>query len=248
MLGLDVALAPVTLRRLSMKPPPAPPGLSDGNRLLLTTTAVLLEAERFTDEAQRELVSLLERARTRLEHTREPQAVESLARDAGVSPLRAGLAGWLAMTNRDGLAGFFSVTERLRMGLEGREMPDPLRRWGNRETLLSGRQACGGLPEWFWERYAGRWSHGMLAYAVPDLQLVLASQLAQMGLPAVLVPDLMAVAVHDFIMSVPTRHADDWQAMVEWAGALTVDTTERYVGKLTTDGPLRVERLPAPSR
>ena len=127
-------------------------------------------------------------------------------------------------------------------------MPDPLRRWGNRETLLSGRQACGGLPEWFWERYAGRWSHGMLAYAVPDLQLVLATHLAQMGLPAVLVPDLMAVAVQDFIMSVPTRHADDGQAMIEWVGALTEDATERYVGKLTTDGPLRAARPTASRR
>ena len=80
----------------------------------------------------------------------------------------------------------------------------------------------------------------MLAYAVPDLQLALGAQLADMQLPAVLVPDLMAIAAQDFIHSVPARHPDDWQAMVGWVAELKRDTTERYLGKLTTGGPLRV--------
>jgi len=59
-------------------------------------------------------------------------------------------------------------------------------------------------------------------------------------LPAVLVPDLMAIAVHDFIYSVPARHPDDWEAMVSWVAGLTRENVERYLGRLTTDGPLRV--------
>jgi hypothetical protein len=239
LLGLDVALAPLALRRVSMKPPSALPTLSDGNRHLLTTTVVLLDRRRFTDAAQREIAQAAALGRLRVAEAKAPEELGSLAADAGVSPLRVGLAQWSVRANWDSRQSFFSLPELIRLGLNGRPWPDTLNGWGNRETPVTGRQACGPLPALFWERYAGRWSHGMLAYAVPDLQLALASQLTDMQLPAVLVPDLMAMAVQDFVHSVPARHPDDWHAMTSWAASLTRETTERYLGRLTTNGPLR---------
>jgi hypothetical protein len=239
-LGLDLALAPVTLRRLSMKPPAAPPSLSDGNRQLLRTTLALLERRRFSDAGQRDVATLIARGRGRLMAATSPEQVAALAVEGGVSPLRSGLAHWSATANPALRPRLFSLSELIRLGLRGGPFPATLDGWGNSELPLSGREACGPLPPLFWERYAGRWSHGILAYAVPDLQLALASHLADMGLPAVLVPDLMAIAVHDFIYSVPARHPDDWEAMVSWVAGLTRENVERYLGRLTTDGPLRV--------
>jgi hypothetical protein len=243
-LGLDLALAPVTLRRLSMNPPSAPPTLSDGNRHLLTTTVVLLDRRRFTDAAQREVAEAIARGRARVAGATSPEGVASLASEAGLSPLRVGLGRWSAQANLDSRHSLFSLPELIRLGLGGRPFPAILSGWGNRETTISGRHACGPLPVLFWERYAGRWSHGMLAYSVPDLQLALASQLADMQFPAVLVPDLMAIAVQDFVHSVPARHPDDWQSMSHWVAGLKRETTEQYLGRLTIDGPLRIERSP----
>jgi hypothetical protein len=244
LIGLDVGLAPVTLRRLSMRMPAAPPTLTESSRELLTTTTVLLDRRSFSDEGQQQLVMWLARGRARVAGAADPLAVESIAADAQLSPLRAGIARWLAETDPPALNGFFSTTELLRVGLEGRPVPSSLNGWGNRETPLSGRDTCGLLPALSWERYASRWNSGLLAYAVPDLQLALASALATLDLPAVLVPDLMAPATLDFVTSVPTRHPDDWRAMVDWTAGLTTDTIERYLGILTTDGPLRVVDQP----
>jgi hypothetical protein len=240
-LGLDIALARLSARRLSMKPPAGPPKLSEPARQLLMTTAVLLDRRNFTDESQRQLVSLVAGARARLDRATDPRAVESLAAEAGTSPLRASLAGWLARTDRAALGRFFSLTELVRIGLEGRPVPDDLNRWGNRETPLTGRDQCGPFPELFWERYAGRWQDGLIVYAVPDLQLALALRLAELNLPAVLVPDLMTSATHDFTISVPARYPDDWHAMIDWAAGISVHTVERYLDLLTVDGPLRVD-------
>jgi hypothetical protein len=91
----------------------------------------------------------------------------------------------------------------------------------------------------FWERYAGRRQDGLVAYAVPDLQLAIGLRLAELNLPAVLVPDLVSPATHDFLLQAPTAHPDDWQAMVDQAAGLTPQTVERYLNRLTTDGPLR---------
>ena len=240
-LGLDVALARLTVRRMSMKPPTGPPKLSDAARQLLMTTAVLLDRRNFTDESQRQLVSLIAGARARLDRATDSPAVESLAAEAGASPLRTSLAGWLARTDRTALGRFFSLAELMRIGLEGRPVPDDLNRWGNRETPLTGRDQCGPLPTLFWERYAGRWQDGLLVYAVPDLQLALALRLAELNLPAVLVPDLMTSATHDFTISVPARYPDDWHAMIDWAAGINLYTVERYLSLLTVDGPLRVD-------
>jgi hypothetical protein len=240
-LGLNVALAPLTLRRLSMRPPSAPPRLTDGTRQQFTTTVVLSDRRRFTDAAQRLVASLVSRGRSRIASAAHAADLAGVTADAGISPLRAALARWLAETNPAELPSFFSLTEQMRIGLGGRPLPDDLGGWGNTATLLTGRDECGSLPDLFWERYAGRRKEGLVAYAVPDLQLALALRLTELELPAVLVPDLLPLAMHDFLIGVPARHPDDWAAMIGWAAGLETATVERYLNLLTTNGPLRVD-------
>ena len=80
----------------------------------------------------------------------------------------------------------------------------------------------------------------LLACAVPDLQLALAAGLADMGLPAVLVPDLMTSATAELMNTAVPRHPDDWRAIMARAQAVDRDAIERYLGLLTVNGPLRV--------
>jgi hypothetical protein len=158
-----------------------------------------------------------------------------------VSTLRATLAGWVAANDRASLGRFFSPAELVRLGLEGAPAPASLAGWGNYEFGLTGRVAAGALPDLPWERYAGR-SRRVLAYAAPDLQITLARRLADLGFPPSLVPMLMASASFDLVNAAPARHTDDWEAIVSRVQAIDQAAVERYLGLLTTAGPLRPDQ------
>jgi hypothetical protein len=239
-LGLDVALAPVSLRRLSMRPLGAAPLLNTGDRALFVSTVAVLDRRAFSDEGQRLLVGFVNHARTRLSAVRSAEDARRAAAAATVSPLRQVLAAWIAARDPSDLAAFFSPIELLRMGLDGAPLPGELRGWGNFDAAFTGRLIAGDLPRLPWEHYAGR-SGRLLAWAVPDLQLSLAIELAGMDLPAVLVPDLMASAMVDLVNAAPSRHVDDWQAMITRVQLLDREAVERHLGLLTTWGPLRAE-------
>ena len=240
-LGLDVALAPVAMRRLSLRPLGASPMVNTGDRSVLVTTAVVIDPRVFTAEALETVRRLESRARSRLDSVADADGARRAAALAGVSTLRTTLAGWLAANDRPSLDRFFSATERVRIGLEGARAPEGLGGWGNYEFALTGRVAAGALPDLPYERYAGR-PRRMLAYAAPDLQITLALRLADLGFPPSLVPMLMASASLDLVNTAPARHADDWQAIVAQVQAIDQAAVERYLGLLTTAGPLRPDQ------
>jgi hypothetical protein len=245
LLGLDVGLASVALRRLSARPLGAPPLLNTGDRALLVATAAVLDRRDFTDEAQRAVATLVARARERLGAVRGAADARAAAVAAGASSLRQTLAAWRAEAAPATLATFFTLTELVRLGLDGASWPDGLGAgWGNYDVVLGGQLKAGALAALLpMERFAGR-SGRTLSCGVPDLQLSLALGLAELELPAVLVPDLMASATFDLINHVPSRYADDWQAIVDQVRTVDRAAVERHLGLLTTSGPLRAESEP----
>jgi hypothetical protein len=241
LLGLDIALAPVGLRRLSLRPPAEAPSLNTGDRAILVATAAAVGAPHFGDEAQQIVVRLVRQARDRIENVGDRREARQLGVLAGVSGHRIAAAEWLFANDRNALGGLFSMTELVRIGLAGKPTPAALDGWGNYEMALSGRSRAGRFPDLPVERYAGR-SRRLLAAALPELQLTLAIRLADLRLPATLVPALMASATLDVVNTTPSRFADDWQAIVDRVRAIDAHAVERYLGLLTTTGPLR--RLP----
>lgn len=239
LLGLDVALAPVAMRRLTLRPLTASPQLNAGDRAILVATAAALNERWFTSESQLTVTRLVRQGAAIVAAIGGASEGRRVAEAAGASTLRATVAAWLAATPR-GLEEFFSVSELLRIGLNGAPLPEPVRQWGSCDAALSGRGGA-APPDLPWERYAGR-SRRMLACAVPDLPIALAVHLAEMGLPASLVPSLMASATLDVVNSTPSRHADDWLALVARVQAVDRPAVERYLGLLTTGGPLRPAR------
>lgn len=238
LLGLDVALAPVAMRRLSLRPPAEAPALNTGDRAILVATAAVLAARHFGDEGQQIVVELVRAARDRIENVGDRLDVRRIAQLAGVSAHRLTAAEWLGANDRTALGAFFSTTELVRIGLAGTPAPAALDGWGNYEMALSGRSRAGRIPELPVERYAGR-ARRLLAAALPELQLTLAIRLAELRLPATLVPALMTSATLDVVNTTASRFADDWQAVVDRVRVVDVTAVERYLGLLTTAGPLR---------
>jgi len=238
LLGLGDALAPVALRRPSLKPLGMAPSLNTGDRRWLVTTAAALDRRRLTDEAQRQLVAAIARGEARVRGCHGADAARQLAEDAGATPLRQTLAAWMADVDPAALAGVLSMTEIVRLGSEGGAAPAALDGWGTAQRPITGRLTGGPLPRWPWERYAGR-SLRLVSCALPDLPLTLAVRLAEMDLPAVLVVDLLAPATFELVNTVVARHADDFEALAEHVRRIDRVAVERYLGLLTTAGPLR---------
>jgi hypothetical protein len=238
LLGIGDALAPVALRRSSLKPLAAAPSLNTGDRRWLVATIAELDRATFTDAAQWQLVDLLSRGQARFRSIHGAAAARDAAEVAGTSALRQTLAGWIAEADPGSLTGVFSMTEILRLGSDGAPPPDTLAGWGNAQSPLTGRMLAGPLPSLPWERYGGR-SRRLVSCALPDLQLSLAVRLAAMDLPAVLIVDLMPAATFELVNLAAPRHADDFDALSEYVRRLNQDSVERYLGLLTTAGPLR---------
>ena len=138
-----------------------------------------------------------------------------------------------------------STSEILRLGFAGQTVPESLSAWGTAQRPVSGRLTAGPFPAWPWERYAGR-SQRLVSCALPDLQVTLAVRLAAMELPAMLVVDLLPSATYELVNGAVSRHADDFDALAEHVRAVDQAALERYLGLLTTAGPLRP--VPAGSR
>jgi hypothetical protein len=170
--------------------------------------------------------------------SRGADAARQLAADAGATPLRQTLAAWIAEVNPSALADVLSLTEIVRLGSEGGALPESLSGWGTVQRPVTGRITGGPLPSWPWERYAGR-SLRLVSCALPDLQLTLALRLAEMDLPALLVVDLLAPATFELVNTATPRHADDFEALAEYVRRIDRIAVERYLGLLTTAGPLR---------
>ena len=240
LLGLDDALAGVALRRPSLRPVAAAPSLNTGDRRWLLSTVAALDRRRFTDAAQAAVVALVARGRARASAIDAPAAAREAAELAGASPLRQALAAWIAEVDPGRLSGVFSVTELARLGGAGAAWPRALDGWGNAQASITGRLAAGPLPNWPWERYAGR-STRTVSCALPDLQLTLAVRLAELHLPAVLVPDLMPAATYELVHTAAPLHADDVDALAAHVRRVDAGAVERYLAMLTTAGPLRAE-------
>ena len=240
LLGLDDALGPVTLRRPSLRPLGAAPALNTGDRRWFVSTVAGINRRPFTDEAQRRLVDRLNRGRTRLASAHGLEAVRDMAARAGASPLRQALAGWLAAVDPAAVADVFSMTDMLRLGSTGDALPDGFDGWAPVQVPVTGRLTPGPLPALPWERYTGR-STRLLSCALPDLTLTLAARLAELDLPASLIPDLLPSATFELVNTATPRHADDFDALAERAHVVDRHAVERYLGLLTVGGPLRPE-------
>jgi hypothetical protein len=108
---------------------------------------------------------------------------------------------------------------------------------------VTGRLTPGPLPALPWERYTGR-STRVVSCALPDMTLTLAARLAELDLPASLIPDLLPSATFELVNTATPRHADDIDALAERVRLVDRRAVERYLGLLTVGGPLRPEPPP----
>lgn len=232
LMGLDLAMARLALRRIHEQDMPQAPTIGANEAQVLARTVALLSPRAFTDQARDELAAAVQRGRARVDAARDNlDHLDHLAAEAGVSPSTRALVPWIAEHEPERLETVFARRDLMWLGrpaLAGAKLD----RWGAYAEPLIGC-LCVRMPRPEpWERHGGRTDTGQMASQTVDLLLRLVEETAAMGLPAALLPSLMAYAVQDQIHDVVARVQDDWPATVRAAARLPRTRVEDYVAAL----------------
>jgi hypothetical protein len=238
LLGLDVALAVPSLRRVSDDPPS--PTLPAADRVAFARTVALLNARALTDASRATALRLVDAGRRRLAAVANAADARALADAAGLGPWRREALVWAVAHDAASVPGALSLSELAWAG-------DPqtpadrtaLDAWGTSRLAATGELATRAPRGRGWEEAVAHDARAGLATSLGDLNLRVAAFLTARGLPASLAPDLLSAATLDLVDRVVAPRADDWRAVVAGIRALPDARLEDDVAALTADGPLR---------
>ena len=239
LLGLDIALARLGLRRLADNEMPAAPTINLNDQLTFARTVMALNPRDLTDTDRDRIVASIARGHERVAAAGSRlSSVMTLAIEAQLPASIRQTLPWLLTRTPDAAPGLFGLRDLFWLGKPelSREVLD---RWGVYSEILDSRLRTAMPSPASWEDFAGRADGGLLATQAPDLIFRLAQETARLKLSAQLVPALLMYAAQDYWHDVESRFPDDWPSMTRQALALSPSRVEDYVAALAGSGPLR---------
>jgi hypothetical protein len=244
LLGLDVGLARMALRRLDSNVMPPEPRIVSAERQTAALTVSLLNAATLRDAARDEIASALGRGRAKLAALDGNRAeVEKIAADAGLSAWRREALAWTAVNDRDNLATQLSLVETMLLGKPRASAALALDGWGAAVLPLNGC-LCLAMPRARpWEVLSGRPSLGLLATRGADVSIMIADALSALKLPSQLAPGVIAYAMQEVLDQARPAFFDDWPEFSRAAVALKRDMVVDYIAAQTAGGALLPARL-----
>jgi hypothetical protein len=239
LLGLDIALARLALRRLSDDDMPVAPTINLNDQMTLARTARALNPNDLRDADRDRIVEAIARGRQRVAGAAANLAdVLALADEAALSPAVRQTLQWTVTRTPESVPALFGLRDYMWLGRP--DLPrDTLNRWGVYAESLHNRLRTAMPGPTPWENFSGRADGGLIATQFPDLTLRMAEETVRLKLPAQLIPALLTFATQDFWHDVDSRFPDDWPALARQALALSPSRVEDYVAALAGDGPLR---------
>ncbi|MBY0493035.1 MAG: hypothetical protein K2Y23_02355 [Cyanobacteria bacterium] len=238
-LGLDIALARLALRRIADNEMPVAPTINLNDQLTFARTVMTTNPRALRDQDRDRIVAAIARGVERLKAAgANLPAVTALAEEARLSPAVRQTLAWTVTRTPDAVPSLFGLRDVMWLGKP--DLPRAaLDRWGIYAETLESRLKTAMPPPAPWENFGGRADGGLVATQAPDLVLRMADETARLKLPAQLVPGLLMYAAQDYWHDVESRFPDDWPAMVRQALALSPSRVEDYVAALAGGGPLR---------
>ena len=236
-LGLEMALARMTLRRIDRTAMPGEPTLGSSDRQTLMLTAALSNPLAVSDESRDAIASAIAQGRSRVAALAGDQSqVSDVADAAGFSEWRRQALAWSLEQRREVLSAF-SLLELFWLGAGRSESTAALHAWGAAAFPLTGC-LCLRLPSASpWEQFAG-YGTEVLATRAADVPLKIAETLSMLKLPAVLAPALAGLVTQDVFDHARLGYPDDWEAFSEAVLEIPAQRISDYVAALTVLGPL----------
>ena len=233
-LALDLALAPLALRRIDTDRVPEAPMLNLVQRDSFAATVAVMNPRTLSDEARDAIAAFVERGQRRLEGL-DPGSAATIARELGMDGWRTRALVWSASREPAAAASLLTMTEMLALG---GGTPEAFNSWGTYAIRTRGCLCLELAPPAGWRSWWGLPQVGLPAVLVSDLPLRVAVVLHNLHLPGVLARPVLAAAMQDFVDSVNPTDGNDWLTLARGAQAIAAERFEDYVAAATADGPL----------
>jgi hypothetical protein len=234
-LGLDIGLAQLALRRVNVDRVLEAPKLTSNERETFALSVSLMNPFALRDPDREVIADAVERGRARVAAlARDGEALDHVAEELSMEPWRRRAVRWMLTHESDRLPLMFSATELLALG--GGRAAD-LDAWGM-ATLAQGCVCSRLTPPGRWPTLLGRPQLGLTATGVADLNLRVAIMLRDFHLPAALAKIVLAGAMQDFIDEVKPTDDADWLTLVRAARTVSRERIEDYIAAATAVGPL----------
>ncbi len=236
LLGLDIGLAPLGLRRVNFEHLTGAPKLTSNQRDAFAASVAVMNPYALRDVDRDAIVEAIARGQARVRALSADQgALETLAAELRMDARRRREVGWTLAHEPDALVSMFSMTELLVLGGGDLRTLDP---WGMMALFTNGC-LCSRLPTpGRWWLLAGRPQLGIVATGIADLHLHVAAKLKELQLPAALAKVVLSGAVQDFIDEVRPTDEGDWLTLARMSRTATREQIEDYLAAATADGPL----------
>ena len=236
-LGLDIALARLALRRLGTDMPDHPPGFDAHTRVGFAQGVVLMRPAALGDEGRDAVGAAVARGRERVRRLADDAGdLEAVVDEAGLGAFREQALRWVVRRDPSARSRFFSLLELFWLGRPG---PGDWDAWGAPAVSVGGglrlrMPRARSMEEAAGQRLAERW-----AARFPDLALRAAMDLAERRLPASLTPAVLGIAFTDLVEQVQPIATDDERALVRFTLDLDPHRVDDYIAALAGSGPLR---------
>jgi hypothetical protein len=237
LLGLDLGLSSLALRRTSLGALPEAPTLRSTDKDIFTQTIALLNVFELRDGDRDVIVEGIARGGERIAALAgHIDALDAIADEIMMDGWRRRAVRWSLVNDPQHVPTFFSLAELLHLGKPPTSAT--LDAWGMAASAYDGCICTVLAPPGRWILGAGRWPRGTVATHVADLNLRVAVALAELKLPAALARGVLAAAMQDYVDRVKPSYPDDWLTLVRSAQAFSTERIQDYIATLTINGPL----------
>ena len=239
-MGLETALARLSLRRIDPAAMPPEPKIGSQDRQTIVLTVALMNPFALTDESRDAIANALASGRARVAGlSKDPSTMSAIVQAAGFSEWRRHALAWALAEHRD-VTLLFSPLELFWLG--SREAVDrrQLNEWGAATLPLTGC-LCLTMPlPGSWEDLRG-YASAVLATRGADISVQIAETLSDLKLPAALAPALAGFVTQDVIDHAQLGDPDDWQEFGRAVQDLPRERMFDYIAALRVGGPLVAE-------
>ena len=244
LLGLDLALAPLALRRLNFDHLMHAPKLTSNERDTFAVSVALMNPYALRDADRDAMADAVGRGAVRIaEVLTDPSAFGSIADEMGIGASRRRALTWTLEHDTQRFPSMFTLSEQLFLGggaapaAPGAPVVD-LDAWGMSALGTDGCICTRLSPPGRWWVLTGRPQLGVVASAMPDLNLHVAARLKELRVPSALMRVVVSAAMQDFLDEVQPTDDSDWLTLSRESRFATREQVEDYLASATADGPL----------